>query len=276
MDVTQRDIRQTCHDLNLSGSPLCVHASLRSFGRVEGGPQTVVEGLLAEGCTVMVPTFSFAFALPPPPMMRPQRNGYSYDLEDEAPESNRVFTPQALEIDRRAMGAIPAAVLSMAGHVRGRHPLNSFTAVGPLAHALMDGQRPLDVYRPLEALAALDGLIVLMGVGLTSMTMLHLAEHYAGRTLFRYWARDMAGSPMMVEVGSCSRGFGRFQPALEPFERETTVGESRWRVFPARETLAAATEAIHFDPEITRCDDPSCERCPDAIAGGPILSVTTP
>jgi len=66
MAVQGDDIRQAVRDLGLAARPLCVHASLRSFGSVEGGARAVVDGLLAEGCTVLVPTFSWGFAVRPP------------------------------------------------------------------------------------------------------------------------------------------------------------------------------------------------------------------
>ena len=64
--VTLDDIRTAARESGLSGRPVCVHASLRSFGWVEGGAQAVVDGLLAEGCTVLVFTLTWVFASPPP------------------------------------------------------------------------------------------------------------------------------------------------------------------------------------------------------------------
>ena len=78
--VTAQDIRESVRDLGLSGRPLCVHPSLRSFGWGEGGASAVVEGLLSEGCTVMVPMFSYTFAVPPPPGRRLARNGRNLRL----------------------------------------------------------------------------------------------------------------------------------------------------------------------------------------------------
>jgi aminoglycoside 3-N-acetyltransferase len=203
--------------------------------------------------------------------MRPQRNATDYDIgEMNATGGARIFDPATIELDR-GMGAIPAAVLAMTGHVRGNHPLNSFVAVGPLAAELVRGQKPLGVYEPLAALARLGGYVVLMGVGLTSMTLLHLAEQRAGRTLFRRWANGRDGKPMMVETGCCSNGFERFAPVLDSVERRGLVGNSVWRVFPAAPALDLATQAIRTDPEITRCGDSECRRCADAVLGGPIL-----
>jgi aminoglycoside 3-N-acetyltransferase len=273
MAVTTEDLRFAVRDLGLSDRVLCVHASLRSFGHVIGGAVTIIDGLLAEGCTVLVPSFSWdAFAIPPPSGMRPPRNGWRYDISaDTTRGTSRVFAPETREVDRE-MGAIPATVVAMPGRVRGDHPLCSFSAVGPRASDMVRDQRPLDVYAPLRMLADMDGAVVCMGVGLTRTTLLHLAEQQAGRTLFRRWANDPQGRPMMVETGGCSEGFDRFDVTLSPVERRRLVGEGSWRVFPVGESLRLASDAIRIDPEITRCANPTCGRCSDAVLGGPLLS----
>lgn len=260
--------------LGLTGRCLCVHSSLRSFGHVEGGPETVVGALLDEGCTVMVPAFSYAFAVqPPPPRLRFGRNGTDYgeDLPPRDP-GGRVYTPDTIEIDRAKMGAIPDAVVRMTGRIRGNHPLSSFAAIGPDARRLLADQAPLDLYPPFRALADLDGLVVLMGVGLNRMTMLHHAERLAGRNQFRRWALDHGRNIVAVEVGGCSDGFMNFTTLLAPIEREARVGGSRWRVFPAATALEIATEAIRSDPAITHCEDEHCLRCEHSVAGGVILT----
>jgi aminoglycoside 3-N-acetyltransferase len=176
----------------------------------------------------------------------------------------------SLEIDRH-LGVFAATVLTHPDHVRGDHPVNSFTAVGPMAQELIREQSPLDVYAPLQALCDSNGSVVLMGVQLESLTLVHLAERKAGRNLFRRWANGRGGEPIMVETGGCSRGFGRLEPVVAALGRERLVGRSRWRVFPAAATLEAAAHAIRTSPAITHCDDPHCERCNDALLGGPIL-----
>lgn len=271
--VTRADIQAAVRRLGLQDTPLCVHSSLRSFGRVDGGENAVIDGLLAEGCAVLVPSFSSYFAIAPPEGMRLARNGWDYSVNWALPKSTRLrYTPDAGLIDSDDMGAVPVAVVSNRERLRGNHPLNSFAALGTMAGELIRDQSPLDVYAPLRKLADLGGYVVLMGVGLDRMTALHLAEQKAGRTLFRRWSDDPEGNPMMVAIGSCSDGFPNLDSVLAPLERQTVVGESLWRVFPLRETLAVAEKAMRDNPEITRCDDPDCERCDDAIAGGPILT----
>ncbi|HEY8684957.1 MAG TPA: AAC(3) family N-acetyltransferase [Chloroflexota bacterium] len=270
MPVTIDDIRRAVRAAGLSARPLCVHSSLRFFGWVDGGAATVVRGLLDEGCTILVPSFSLTFSIPPPPHLRPPRNAWDYDQPMSGlMGEGRTYTPSTNEISRW-LGIVPTTVVQMEGRVRGNHPLNSFSAVGPLASDLIERQQPDNVYAPLERLAELQGAVVLMGVGLTSMTLIHLAERLAGRTLFRRWANDADGEAMMMEVGSCSTGFNAFDPVLAPLERHVTVGESLWRIFPAGPALAAATNAIRHDPTITHCGKSEC-RCNDAVLGGPIL-----
>jgi aminoglycoside N3'-acetyltransferase len=273
MALTKQDIQQVIRTLNLSELPLCVHSSLRSFGPIEDGADTLLDGLLAEDTTVMVPTFSgqsFAIAPPADPSLQPARNGLDDHHFWQDSSAQRIYTPSTREIDK-GMGTFPATVLARPEHVRGNHPLNSFAAIGPLAEELIEGQQPLQVYMPLNVLAELRGSIVLMGVGLERMTFLHFAEQEVNRTLFRRWANGPDGRPMLVAVGSCSEGFGNFAPVLAPLKREVQVGQSVWQIFPARETLSAAVAAIRANPSITHCADPACSRCNDAVQGGPIL-----
>jgi aminoglycoside N3'-acetyltransferase len=270
--VTIDDIRKAVQNLSLSNKPVCIHASLRSFGWVKGGPLAVVDGFLAKGCTLVVPTFSYDLAVPPLIDMRPLQNGYDYDaVEEPTPGSRRIYTPKSTTFSMEYMGAIPAAVLAMPRHVRGNHPLNSFAAIGPLAHRVISSQKPMDVYGPLKVLAELDGAVVMMGVGLNRMTLLHLAEQMAGRNLFQRWANGPDGQPMQVEVGSCSEGFGNLQSILSQVMTEVKVGESTWRVYPVKETLAVSAREIRANPSLTHCGDANCLRCRDAVLGGPIL-----
>ena len=269
--VTRADIRLAARSLGLSGRPLCVHSSLRSFGWVEGGAQTVVEGLLTEGCTVLVPTFSpEEFAAPPPLDDHPSRNGMFSSRRPDTPL--RPYSPDLDDIDLAEMGAIPAAVVSMTGRLRGNHPLCSFSAVGPLAGPLIGAQTPAEVFAPLRVLRELDGLVVMIGVGLSTMTLIHLAEQEAGRRMFIRWALAPDGSVIRAECGGCSRGFGALEPVLDTFRRLRRVGSSSWAVYPAADVLRVAAAAIRANPEITRCSVPDCERCEDAIAGGPIVA----
>ena len=271
MPITAKDISDAAVSIGLAGRPVFVHSSLRSFGRVRGGPQAVVRGLLSQGSTVMVPTFSHVYSMPPPDGKQLPRN-YPDDQWGDArvTGAHRVYSAGGSDIDG-SMGAIPAAVLAMDGRTRGIHPLCSFSAIGPDAYELIAGQSPLDIYAPIRQLSLSGGMIVLMGVGLTRMTALHFAEQLGGRELFRKWANGPDAKPIRVAVGGQAHGFHRLSPTLFPLERHIGVDGSLWRVFRADALLERASKAIREDATATHCGDTRCRPCNDAMAGGPLI-----
>ena len=271
MCIGYNDLICTIDRLELEGRPVCVHSSLSSFGFLEGGAKTVVQAFLDKGCTLLAPTFTYIYTVPAPPRRQYSRNGCSYGQSPDERDVKTLFTVDSTEVSNE-MGAIPKAVASWKGRQRGYNPINSFSAVGPLASRLVSAQSPQDVFEPIRALADLDGEIVLMGVGLIRLTAIHYAEQLASRVPFVRFAKGLDGSVIDVSVGSCSDGFDRFDHVLAPVERRATVGKSLWRVFPAKDALLLCTKAILDDPQITRCADRSCLRCQDAIAGGPLVN----
>jgi aminoglycoside 3-N-acetyltransferase len=269
--VTAPDIRAGVRRLGLAGKAVCLHSSLSSFGTVTDGADDVVDAFLAEGCTLIVPSFSWRFAALPSKDLRPTRNAWDYEQPRALESAPPTYSPETTEIDRR-MGAIPAGVVSRPGRERGAHPLCSFTALGPEAAEAVAAQTWDDVYAPLRWLTDNNGTVLLAGVGLTSMTFLHYAEQLAGRALFRRWVLDADGNTQMVPVGGCSNGFEALAPFLAPFAKSTLVGTSSWVAYPASTTLLATlVRAVRDHPEVTRCADLQCDRCRDSIAGGPLL-----
>ena len=229
--ATAVELQAAIYHFELAGQVVCIHASLRSFGHVVGGAPTVVQTFLDAGCTLLVPTFSYAFAIAPPTTLQVTRNGWNYGQHyGPLAEKGEIYTPTTKEIDAD-MGAIPATVLKLPSYARGTHPLNSFSAVGPQATALIADQAPLDVYAPLRVLVEAKGFVLLMGVTLDSMTLLHHAEQVAGRVAFRRWANDPHGAPQVVEAGSCSDSFEQLAPVVQPWLRKTMVGKASGNYF---------------------------------------------
>lgn len=273
MKITADELTAALSELAPAGCPLMLHVSMRSFAApVAGGAGTLLDALLARDRTVLVPAFTEPqFGLAAPTAMRPARNGIDYTRlsSTPSPPAGAAYTTGCGLINP-GLGVFPATLIRRADAVRGDHPLNSFAALGPLAENLIAAQSPTDVYGPIRELAAREGRILLIGVGLNKMTALHQAEQQSGRRLFLRWARTADGQVSMVGVGSCSEGFPRLEPALHRYARTAVVGGSKWKLYPAAETLDAATNAIRENQNITHCGDTDCLLCHDLIAGGPV------
>lgn len=270
--IGTEQIRQGIQGLNLSGKPVCVHSSLRSFGVIEGGPESILNIFLEEGCTVMVPSFSYMYQADPPGGNPYLQNAWADKPPAPVPADGMFgYDPAQNEISRD-MGAIPAELLRREGRIRGKHPLCSFTATGPQADRIIRGQVPLDIFAPFREIAALSGEVLLMGVGLDTMTLIHYAEQLAGRRPFRRWAWSGDRQLTETEVGGCSSGFLDLEAATSGMARRIVVGSSHWTAYPVAPLLELTVATIKKSPDITRCSS-SCSRCNDAIAGGPVLPV---
>lgn len=272
--ILKSEIWDAVNTLGISHSEVCVHSSMRSLGdQVEGGIKGLIEAFLGNGCTLLVPTFSDMFEAKPVERYMPERNGagdYSFLLNKSYEEEKR-FSVSSQELTVEEMGAFPLHILKDPRRVRGNHPLNSFTALGERAEALVRGQTPRDVYAPLEQLTDDGGFVLLIGVSLTSATIIHYAEQLAGRNPFIRWARNVDGHVIPVSAGGCSEGFQHFQEHLRPFEKTATVGKSLWRCYRAGDVVETCRKLIAGDPTITHCGDALCDRCNDAVKGGPKL-----
>jgi aminoglycoside 3-N-acetyltransferase len=204
--------------------------------------------------------------------MRPERNGtgdppYCDVISYSTP---KIFTVESNDI-HDSMGLLPKTLLNMPSRKRGYHPLCSFTAAGKYADELIRNQSPMSVYMPFQKLCELQGYVLLMGVNLTRATIIHYAEQRAGRNPFLRWALDMDGNAAYQQMGGCSSNFDLFGPMLAPIEKNITVGQSLWRCFPANEMADICARAIKENPNITHCGNPNCDRCNDAVQGGPII-----
>ena len=267
MPVTEKDIQNAIESTGLSNEIICVHSSLRSFGEVEGGADTIINAFLEEGCTLLAPSFTYRFFLPPREEI--EQNGIDEEMKTIEP-NGRIYNSNIIDISSD-MGAIPRAMVFTDGRYRGNHPTNSFVALGPEAEELIHCQTAENVYAPFQKMMEKNGKIVMMGVDLTKMTAIHYAEQLSGRELFVRWALDKDGSTMRMREGSCSEGFNNLASAVADFETQITVGNSLWRIFPIKETVLACAEAIKNDNNITHCGDKSCIQCNDMQRGGPIL-----
>lgn len=181
---------------DLAGETVLVHSSLSALGFVAGGPQAVVEALLAwlgPHGTLVVPTFSTHLSDPARWQAPPVPESWWPILRDQMPAFDPDLTPT------RQMGVVADTVRAHPQARRSTHPLHSFAAVGPAAERLVSRHEldfGLTEGSPLVGLHELDAWVLLLGVGHANNTSLHLAEHRAsitGQQVIRQ------GSPVWVD-----------------------------------------------------------------------------
>jgi aminoglycoside 3-N-acetyltransferase len=273
MHLNKDDIKAAIKTLGLQNKIVCIHSSFKSFGcHMDGGARTFIEAFLEEDCTVMVITCADMYEIYPPHDLRPERNGtgdFSY-IKNKKFCGPYTFTTDSNEISREDMGIIPYTLLNMPSRKRGYNPLNSFAAVGKYADELVREQSTENVWAPFQKLYEHSGYVLLVGVNLNNATVIHYAEQIAGRKQFIRWANNLKGEPDICRVGSCSNGFNNFAEILKPIEKNIMVGSSYWRCFPAIDIVDICAKAMLEKPEISHCHNPNCERCNDAISGGPL------
>lgn len=154
-----------------------MHSSLRALGYVVGGPQAVVEALLAvlgPTGTLVVPTHTPENTDPAGWSNPPVPQAWWQTIRTETPGFDRERTPAA-----RPMGRLAELVRTWPGAVRSVHPQVSFAAVGARAAEVTSRHRLDDALgdsSPLGEIYRLDGRVLLLGCGHGSNTSMHLAE----------------------------------------------------------------------------------------------------
>jgi aminoglycoside 3-N-acetyltransferase len=254
------ELRHLLGGLRLRGERLAVHASLSSFGRVEGGADTVCQALIEsvgpEG-TILMPAFTYVETL-----------GAEFEPNADARQVTRTaaFHPE-LPVSRE-IGAVAEAFRRLPGVMRSNHPTHSFSAWGRDARAMLSTQRDNNLLGPLKKLNVVRGQILLLGTTLASATAIHLAEEqlrmpYLGRrTAVRINAAGYDERVVLDNVPGCSRAFARLEDVLDLGK---TIGLSlprgTARKVPIRYLVNLATQLLEDDPAYFVCDDADCASC---------------
>jgi aminoglycoside 3-N-acetyltransferase len=175
--VTAAEIRSGVRGLGIQGGDtMLVHCALSAFGHVPGGEQSVVEALcdaVGPSGTVVMPAQSWQLCDPDflddPLLDSDSRTAVRNGL----PPFDRATTPT------RTMGRVAELFRTRPGAMRSPHPHRSFSACGPAAADILADQ-PLDdpfgERSPLARLYERGAIILLLGVGYSACTALHLAE----------------------------------------------------------------------------------------------------
>lgn len=261
------DVRRALERMGLVGKRVAIHSSLRSFGGLEGGAEELLALIRRNFDTVMMPAFSFESNAPPPAGDRPSRNGTDYTFYDGWNRPPVPFIVQDAPVDRK-MGALSRLFSAQPGVERSDHPWHSWACVGSGSAEIVADHAWSTTNLPLERLAAHGGWVLLLGVGLSSCTALHIAEERAGRRPFIRWASRRDGGVARMRVAGCAKGFDALTPRCEPLLVRDQAGASLFVAAPLAQLIERAAAIMTTDPELTRCS-PKCLRCADAIAGGP-------
>jgi len=223
-----------------SGDAVVVHASLRAVGLDANDViQALLEAVGPDGLVVM-PTFT-------------------YDNESFVPDlPGRTGT--LAEVFRRRPDALRSA-----------HPTYSVAAVGAGAAALLDGHEQAGatgVDSPLGRLAAAGGQVLLLGVGQTANTTVHVGEFRAEAPYL-----DIPFDPGWPAHGAdsfpgCSRAFGALERPLREGGaiRDGKVGDALAQLVPGAAVIEVTVELLRADPTALLCTDPGCYRCSRARA----------
>jgi aminoglycoside 3-N-acetyltransferase len=255
MTIRLRDLLLGLRDLHLGHAPVIVHSSFKSFGEVEGGAWTVVQGLMAVFDTLIVPTFTYKSMIIP--LTGPENNGIVYGSSQDRNLLADFFTPR-MPADP-LMGIIPEMLRKHPRTTRSSHPILSFA--GQNAEPILVSQTLADPLAPLAALEKADGWVVLSGVSHIVNTSIHQAEKLAGRRQFTRWALTPKGVVECPNFPGCSAGFQAIAPDMVKFTRQVQIGDALIQAVPLKMLFKVVVAQINKDPLALLCEDEDCERC---------------
>lgn len=240
-----------------AGDRVVVHSSLRAVGQLAGAPETVAQALLSvvgRSGLVVAPTFT-------------------YDNETFDP----LLTPGRT-------GALAEFLRGRPGAVRSLHPFYSVIAVGAGASELCDGHQLVAATgagSPLDRLATDGGKVLLLGVGHTSNTTIHVGEFRAEVSYLDIpfdpeWptaATIELGDSRSIDVSyerfpGCSRAFGTIERSLRKrgAVRDGRVGRALAQLVSGRALVEETIALLRSDEAVLLCTDPGCFRCSRARA----------
>ena len=236
------------------GGVLLVHTSFRAVRPVEGGPLGLIAALreaLGPAGTLVMPSMT---------------------------DGESVFDPRGTPtLD---MGITAELFWRQPGVVRSPHPGASFAAVGPEAEAICAPHPlapPHGHASPVGRVFDRGGQVLLLGVGHSENTTLHLAESMANvpYSVSHPCVVVRDGRPETVlipETDHCCRGFAVADAWLRAhgLQREGSVGRAHTRLFASRELVALAVAELARAPLLFLCAaDAGCAECDLARASVP-------
>jgi aminoglycoside 3-N-acetyltransferase len=251
-----------------TGSAVLVHASLRAVGAIDGGADTLIAAIqdtLGPDGTLIVPCFTYEFMDLAEGRFPPQ----TPESVDAAQSTSATFNPAKTPCDIASIGAFAEAVRLHPDAHRSDHPVVSFAAIGRHAAFLTHNapfHYPLGSESPLARLHRIDGRILLVGVGHTANSSVHLAEVWADVPYIHRNARvKAAGGEWTTMEGSpeCSAGFEKIEPLLSQGRilRRGYIGSAISQRMSQRAVVSMAIAMLQGEGSALLCDAPDCKWC---------------
>jgi aminoglycoside 3-N-acetyltransferase len=255
-NVAFREIGRALEELALGKDrPVLVHSSLKAFGQVQGGAETVIGALLKYYDTVVMPTFTYKTLIVPE--SGPPDNAVDYGAHHHANKMAEFFHPDMTS--DRLVGIIPETLRHHPEAFRSGHPVLSFTGIN--ARSALEKQTLSEPFAPIASLTDAGGYVLLMGVDHTANTSIHLGERLAGRKTFTRWALMPDMIVKLQNFPHCSDGFNVIKTLMDPFTRSVTVGRALIQALPLYELVETTRQLISTDPLALLCNNVHCPSC---------------
>ncbi len=250
--ITQPEIRAALEELGLRGAGVMVHSSLKSFGRVAGGPRAVVEALMEaitpQG-TLLMPSFNHDDLF--------QEGGPGYYHPGESITTN---------------GAIPDAFWRMPGVLRSLNPTHAVAAWGRHALEYTRGHHRTLTMGPDSPLGLLQrdgGYGLLLGVSYEANTFHHVVEMTTSAPCL---GRRTEAYPVLLPDGRrvLGRTWGwresdcpitdatRYREAMRPYQVVARIGACQATLFRLQDCFEVVSALLANGIE----GFPPCSRCP--------------
>jgi len=241
--------------LGLGKSLVIAHASLKAFGHIEGGAETMLEALLDSVRGVIMPTFTYKTMLNPD--VGPPRNGITYGSEANLNKMAEAFHPD-MPADKM-MGTLPETLRKHPKAKRSMHPIQSFAGVR--ADAILNSQTIYNPLAPIGALAERDGWVLLLGVDQRVNTSIHYAEKLGGRMQFIRWALLQDRVVECPGFPGDSEGFEALAPDVEKYTRRVEIGNALVQAVHLNSLIKVVVDQLNKNPFALLCQRQDCERC---------------
>lgn len=255
MPVSSSDLKTGLAKLGLTKHLVIAHASLKAFGHIEGGAETMLAALLDSVRGIIMPTFTYKSMLNPE--VGPPRNGITYGSETDLNKLAEAFYPD-MPADKM-MGVLPEFLRKHPKAKRSSHPIQSFAGIR--ADAVINSQRSYDPLSPIGMLAEQDGWVLLLGVDHTVNTSIHYAEKLAGRLQFIRWALLQDRVVECPGFPGDSDGFNVIAPALDKYTRRVEIGDALVQAVHLKSLIKVVMDQIKENPFALLCQRQDCERC---------------